>query len=311
MLRYVIELFELTLPSQLSPMYMLLCDVLRKALFEFEEAPVLAQRLVMSIQPDQEQIRDDRQRYGARHALGFLRHLHLAQMEAALQCFDRDLHAPTPRVYTEDGPRGRLREIGHDDLHSFRPIVTPFLREYDRDIAQIMQRRTANKDPVIVAAAIGFVAGAPCITTLGQMLDQITQMFAIRTFPCPGHRKDIRILLLGDQAQSLISGKTGISHHHDLLHPGWRDKVLQHLPKQAILVPTTLRIDEAHSHRDAKTLPTRTQQHQLEAKLIRVMLPVAGEVAQGMLTPPLRFERTVANQIQHAVGGRWQRPQRG
>src|SRR5438067_1076099 len=161
MLRYVIELFELPLPSQLRPMYMLLCDVLRKALFEFEEAPVLAQRLVMSIQPDQEQIRDDRQRYGARHALGFLRHLHLAQMEAALQFFDRDLHAPTPRVYTEDGPRGRLREIGHDDLHSFRPIVTPFLREYDRDITQIMQRRTANKDPVIVAAAIGFVAGSP------------------------------------------------------------------------------------------------------------------------------------------------------
>src|SRR5438067_941760 len=154
MLRYVIELFELPLPSQLRPMYMLLCDVFRKALFEFEKAPALAQRLVMSIQPDQEQIRDDRQRYGARHALGLFRHLHLAQMETTLQCFDRDLHAPTPRVYTEDGPRARLCEIGHDDLHSFRPIVTPFLREYDRAIAQIRPCRTADKDPGIGPAAI-------------------------------------------------------------------------------------------------------------------------------------------------------------
>jgi hypothetical protein len=42
MLCYILELFELTLPSQLRPAYMRLCDVLRKALFEFEKAPVLA-----------------------------------------------------------------------------------------------------------------------------------------------------------------------------------------------------------------------------------------------------------------------------
>jgi hypothetical protein len=306
MLRYILALFELTLPSQLRPVDMLLGDVLRKALFAFEEAPVLAQRLVMPIQPDQEQRRDDRPRYGARHALGLLRHLHLAKMETTLQFFDRDLHAPTPRVYTEDGPRARLREIGPDALHAFRPIVTPFLREYDRDLTQMMQRRTANKAPLIVAAAVRLVAGTPRLTTLGQMLDQITQMLAIRKLPCPGHRKDVRLLLLGDQAQGLMSGTTGISPHHDLLHPGWRDKILQPLPPQAILVPTTLGIEEAPSNRDATTLPTRNPQPQLAATLIRVMLPVAGEVAQGMLTPPLRCERTVANQIQHAVGGRGQ-----
>jgi hypothetical protein len=203
----------------------------------------------------------------------------------------------------------RLREIGHDELHAFRPLVTPFLREYERDITQIMPRRTANKDPVIVAAAVRFGAGAPRITTLGQMLDQSTPMSAIRQLPCPGHCKDGCLLVLGEQAQGLMRSTTGISHHHDLLHPGWRDNGLQPLPQQAMLVPATLGIDAAHSHRDAQTLPTRHQQHPREAKLIRVLLPVAGEVAQGMLTPPLRLARTVAKQIQHTVGGRWQRPQ--
>jgi hypothetical protein len=45
------------------------------------------------------------------------------------------------------------------------------------------------------------------------MLHKVTQMFAIRKFPRSGHRKDVRILLLGDQAQSLIGGKTGIRYY--------------------------------------------------------------------------------------------------
>jgi hypothetical protein len=145
----------------------------------------------MPIQPDQEQIRNDRQRHGARHALGLLRHLHLAQMEAALQFFYGDLHAPTPRVYTQDRPCVCLREIGHDDLHFFRPIVTPFLREYDRDIAELMQGGAARKDPIIPSMPVGCMARSAGVAALGQVLHQVSEVFAIRKFPCPRHGKDI------------------------------------------------------------------------------------------------------------------------
>ena len=60
MLRCILELFELTLPSQLRLAHVLLGYVLLEALFEFKEAPRLVERLVMPIQPDQEEIRDDR-----------------------------------------------------------------------------------------------------------------------------------------------------------------------------------------------------------------------------------------------------------
>ena len=75
-------------------------------------------------------------------------------------------------------------------LHFFRPIVTPFLREYDRDITQLMQGGAARKDPIVLPAPIGCVAGAAIVTALGQMLDQVPQVFAMRQFPCPGHGKD-------------------------------------------------------------------------------------------------------------------------
>jgi hypothetical protein len=188
-------------------------------------------------------------------------------------------------------------------LPACRPLVTPFLREYDRDIAPLMHRRTAAKAPVSGPAAIGVVAGAPSLATLGQRRDQVPQLWASRPWPRPGHRKDVRLLWLRDQAQGLSRGPTGRSHHHDLRHPSGRAQVLQPLPTQALLVPTPPGLHEAHRHREATTSPTRPPPPQLEAKLIRLLCPVAGAVAHGRLTPPLRFERTIANQIQHAVGG--------
>ena len=107
-------------------------------------------------------------------------------------------------------------------------------------------------------------------------------MFAIRKFPRPGYSKDVRILLLGNQAQGLIGSKTGISHYHDLLHPGWRDKVLQHLPKQDILMPADLGIDQPQRNGHTSVLPTRHEQDHLKPKGIWIMRTMARGMPQGM-----------------------------
>jgi hypothetical protein len=74
---YMLGLFEFTLSFQLRRRHRVLRDLLGKTLLELEEAPFLAQRRVTRIQPDQEQMGHYRRRHGARHALGFLGHLHL------------------------------------------------------------------------------------------------------------------------------------------------------------------------------------------------------------------------------------------
>ena len=85
MLRYMLELFEFTLPSELRSAHVLLGHILRKALFELEEAPFWGERLVTSIQADQQEIGQHRQRDRAAHAVGLLRHWPLPQMKTALQ----------------------------------------------------------------------------------------------------------------------------------------------------------------------------------------------------------------------------------
>src|SRR5437773_2193837 len=62
------------------------------------------------------------------------------------------LPPPTPRLHTAYRPRARLGEIGHDAFDALRPIVTPFLGQDDRDIAQSRERGAAGKDPGGAAA---------------------------------------------------------------------------------------------------------------------------------------------------------------
>ena len=123
--------------------------------------------------------------------------------------------------------------------------------------------------------------GSPAVVAaLGPVLYPVTKMFAIGQFPCPWHGKDLGIFLPCEQSPGLVGGTTRISDHHALTDPCRAHKILPPLPKQDVLVPTALRIDQASGHRDSKTLPTRDQPHYLEAKSIRLMLPVAGAMAQ-------------------------------
>src|SRR5215471_327490 len=139
-----------------------------------------------------------------------------------------------------------------------------------------------------------------------QRLQEVRRNYKTRNqligkFAGPRHGKHIRILLFRKQAQRLIGRKTRIGDHNDLPDPCRRHKICQHLPKQDILMPAMLRVDQAHSNRDPHPIPTRDHQHDLEAKQGRLMLPMTCEVAHGMLAAPLRFERTVPNQIEHPL----------
>src|SRR5215216_4328460 len=100
-----------------------------------------------------------------------------------------------------------------------------------------MERRATSKDPVILAAAIRFRTGPTLVTTFGQVLHQIAEMFAIGKFPCSGHGKDVTIVVLSDEPHGRVGGKARIGDGHKLASPGWRYKGLQHLAKQDILVP--------------------------------------------------------------------------
>jgi hypothetical protein len=75
-------------------------------------------------------------------------------------------------------------------------------------------------------------------------------------------------------------------------------------------MPADVGIDQPQRAWHPHVLPTCDQQDQREAKQIGGILTVAGDMAHGMLPAPLRFERTVPKEIEHAIGWRWQRPQR-
>src|SRR4030095_12767411 len=202
-------------------------------------------------------------------------------------------------------------EIGHDDLYFFRPIVTPFLRKYDRDITELMQGSTARKDPIIPSTSVRGMAPPAGVAALWQMLDQVPQVFTIRKFPRPGHSKDIRIFVLGDQPQGLVGGKTRISDHHDLPRPCWGHKILQHLSKKDVLMPFDMGVNRGESHGDTITAPTHNEQDHLKPKRIRIMLTVARRMPQGMLPTALVFQCALPDEIQHSIGGRRERSEWG
>src|SRR5215813_10802708 len=310
-LRHILELSQLSLPFPLSTLYGILGHLPDQALFQLEETPVFHHSLVSAIQADQQEIRQNGQCDRACYALLGVGHLHSAQVQTALQLFYGEFHPPPSRVYTENGARRCPREIGHDDFYLFRPSVTPFLGEYQRDIAQLMQRGVAHKHPVILPPAIRFSAGSAVVIALRQVLDQVPEVFAIGELPGAGHRKHIAIVLFGYQTQSRIGRKARISNNHDVACPAWGYKILQHLSEQDVLVPFDLWVNERQGNWDTKAVPTGNHQHHLKAKGIGFVLAVARRVSQGMFPPTLLFQRTIPNDIQDPVRWGRQRPQGG
>ena len=120
-----------------------------------------------------------------------LRSLQRAHVQPALQCLARQLHIPPSGIYTEHRPRAHCDQIGHNALHTLRPVVTPFLGQHERDITQLVGRGATCTDPIILPAAIGCVAGPAGVTGLWSMWDQSAQRFAIRALPRPRQRKPI------------------------------------------------------------------------------------------------------------------------
>jgi hypothetical protein len=88
-------------------------------------------------------------------------------MESTFELFDREFHAPPHGIVAENRARTAIQEIGHDDLDALRPIVSPFFREHDRDITELMQRGVTPKDPIILPFAIRLVGGATTLERCG------------------------------------------------------------------------------------------------------------------------------------------------
>ena len=118
-------------------------------------------------------------------------------------------------------------------------------------------------------------------------------------------------MFFGDQVQGGVGGKTGIGDHHDLLHPGWRDKVLEPLPQEDILMPFDGRVNRGEGHWDTQPAPTRHEQDHLKPQRVRSMRTVARRMAQGMLPAALGFQCTLPDERENAVGRRRQRAERG
>ena len=167
----------------------------------------------------------------------------------------RGLHRPADRIVVENHASTDIQEIGHDDLDASWPEVTSFFREYDRDIAQLMERGVTQKHPIIVSAAIRCIGGTATILRRGQMVDRIADIFPIGAFARAWHGKDVRPAQVLDAFEGRIGSIARIGKHHDLTHPRWGIKVFEHLPEQDILMPLTLWIDGGNSDRDAKTVP--------------------------------------------------------
>ncbi len=81
----------------------------------------------------------------------------------------------------------------------------------------------------------------------------------ITKLPCPRDRKDIAIPHLLDQLQRFGCRKTRIRLDDHLLHPTRRHELLQHLPKQLVLMALLLRINHRDGDRHAKPFPTGDQ----------------------------------------------------
>jgi len=182
-LRHLLELSELPLLFPHRTPHSILCQLPNKALFELEEAPVFGECLVTSLQSDQQERGQNGQSHRASYTFGGLRHVHLPQVQPAFQCLHRDFDTPTPRVHAEHRPCARLGKSGHEDCNALRSIVTPLFGHDNCDIAQMMPRGAAGKDP----------GGAAVVTTFRSMLHEVPPMVAIGKFSCPWHGNDIRL----------------------------------------------------------------------------------------------------------------------
>lgn len=99
--RHMLEVLPITLPFQLSTLHGILCHLPDKALFKFQEAPFFAERCVTSRQADQDERGQHRQPHQASCTPSLLGHLHLPQVQPALQLFDGQLEVPLRRpLYT-------------------------------------------------------------------------------------------------------------------------------------------------------------------------------------------------------------------
>ena len=91
-----------------------------------------------------------------------------------------------------------------------------------------------------VSAQKGLLGGATTIERLGQVVDEIADVFAIGKFAGARHGKDVRPPQVLDEFESGIDRITSIGKHHHFSDPRRGLKLPEHLAEQDILMPLHL-----------------------------------------------------------------------
>lgn len=218
-------------------------------------------------------------------------------MQPALQFLDRHLDAPPSGVITENLSGTRSVEIGHDDLGFLRPIISPLLRENDRDITDVFERPPALVYPIITPPAIRLQALQATVLTLRQVLHQIAQGTAIRELAGARRRKHIAVAEAVEQAEGLRGGEPGVGLDHDLPRPLRRHELPQHPPEENVLLPLPARVNNGDGHGHAVVRPTGDEQDQLEPVAEAGVLVDPAGAPQRVLPPALAFDGGITDEV--------------
>ncbi len=132
------------------------------------------------------------------------------------------------------------------------------------------------------------------VATLRQVVHEGSEVFAMRTFPCPGHGKDRHIVWRGDQPQGLVGGTHSLSDRQDLPCPDRGYELLQHLPQEDILMPCDVQVQRGEGHWKVQTAPPRHEQDHLKPTRIRRMRAMTRRMFQGMFVAALVLHRAIS-----------------
>jgi len=191
----------------------------------------------------------------------------------------------------------------------FGPSCAPLLRQYDRDITDIVQRLLALMYPVISSATVGLQGLKATVRAFRQMLRQILQRSPISKFTRARHRQDIRVAFALNGLKGLSCRKSRIRFDDHATCPTRWDKLSEHPAKQDVLLPFPVRVNESAGNRHPEVIPTGNQQHHLKAEREAGVLVHAAFAPERVFLTTFPLKCRVTDQMQGGILGRRQKAQ--
>jgi hypothetical protein len=280
-----------------------------------KRAPRAVRRDVFGMQPEQAQRGHDGHGDRACHAVGVFRDLMRSQAHDAFEFLHQQCEPP-PSQIPADNVTGRhhLRQMGHEALRLFRPLVAPTWAQDHGDLSQMAPPRPCGIDPQ-GPAALG-VHGRHAnrgLLPARPRGDEGVERLPAGNLPGAGEGDDVPRAPRVDQRHMGPGRVGGIGDHADLLAPGWRPEILAHLPTQGrfrVVARRACARDQGDIHGEALDVPLGHADDAPTANDLR-MVPVEARVlGHRMRGAPLAREGVVAHQRQEASLG-WRKSLHG